>query len=555
MPQLFHIDSKAGQYEGELTRRQECLLTSAMNYHTLVQGGEALCYRVYIGASCQYPRLTDSSTVDGSLTQAVGLTPVCTVKTVAENGNCQGEGDENNSQIADCAVRYIRLPRDDGKVERSSQFSHPDVRMSVRFYGVLERSAPIMFDYVRELLRRYAEQRNSKVITRPSSHTNGMEEVQTVRDSEVSASKWHRPAVIIAMYWLQAGGAERWGMETIRLAIAQGLFPIVITDQESQQPWITNTICDSALILTLTQPEESSSSTDPLLSSLFERYDIRAILIHHNQWMYNRLWWVKRHFPEVHVVDSLHILEYVMQGGYPRQAVLHDGLIDLHHVISPQLEHWLLDRQNIDANKVIDAPLTDLTVDVRKLHYKKRMDARQLTVAFVGRMNRQKRPEAFVLLARKMNRAYPGHFRFILHGSGEMDGYVDKLIERHHLEDVVRHRGESTPVQNTYRDADVLVITSLNEGLTLTTMEAVCSGIPVLSAAVGSQSTLIPPQGLVPRLTASLIRNVGRILSDIDGDEAVRKSLWTAEQQLLYQFSEKESAERLFSRLLAEWSK
>lgn len=47
----------------------------------------------------------------------------------------------------------------------------------------------------------------------------------------------------------------------------------------------------------------------------------------------------------------------------------------------------------------------------------------------------------------------------------------------------------SIPVSRTYADADVLLVSSVNEGITLTTIEAISAGIPVLSANVGSQET------------------------------------------------------------------
>ena len=53
----------------------------------------------------------------------------------------------------------------------------------------------------------------------------------------------------------------------------------------------------------------------------------------------------------------------------------------------------------------------------------------------------------------------------------------------------------SVPVSRTYEDADVLLVSSVNEGITLTTIEAISDGVPVLSANVGSQETLVSPTG------------------------------------------------------------
>lgn len=152
------------------------------------------------------------------------------------------------------------------------------------------------------------------------------------------------------------------------------------------------------------------------------------MLIHHNQWMYDRLWWVKKYYPSTQVVDTLHILEYRWHGGFPVQAVRYDKFIDLHHVISPQLEDWMVRVQGIEASKVVDAPLAGLTAGNENLVFKRRREGAPFTVAFVGRMNRQKRPDAFVLLAERLGKTMPGVFRFILHGSGDIDGVIESLL-------------------------------------------------------------------------------------------------------------------------------
>lgn len=126
--------------------------------------------------------------------------------------------------------------------------------------------------------------------------------------------------------------------------------------------------------------------------------------------MYDNAWWVKTHFPQTRIVDSLHIVEYYFHGGFPKESVAHDEWIDLHHVISPQLEHWLINDHQIAPEKVVDAPLVGLTADAKTPSFKERDKTKPFTVAYIGRMVRQKRPEAFILAAKAVNAAYPGKF-------------------------------------------------------------------------------------------------------------------------------------------------
>lgn len=560
MQRPFGTDFDVGCATRMLTERQRRLLYSAIVYHALMGSGRPILCRVYIGESGQIPRLTDESTIDGSLTAGLGMEPLFSLFVVfSEGGKLLSHVVNEGSRLPaarDYDERFILLSPDDADRSASS-VATVGRRPLVRVYHQLETSAPVMFDYVRELLRCIADYRNNRPITRLdiSPGVNEVASTAIMPTPPVPVQVLPKPkAVIIAMYWLQPGGAERWGMETIRVARQQGLLPIVITDCDSQHPWITDAMCDEAMVLTLSSPIQSYAGTSPLLQALFERYDIKAVWVHHCQWMYDRLEWVKRHSPSTFVVDSLHILEYVMKGGYPRQAVLHDRWIDLHHVISPQLGHWLVDRQRISPSKVVNAPLIGLTSNAEKVRYRPLSHDGQMTVAFVGRMTRQKRPEAFVLLAEHVKAKGKGRFRFIMHGNGELDEFTDRFIRRHHVGDVVERRSDAMPVQATYADADVLVITSLNEGITLTTFESICAGIPVISADVGSQSTLIPEEGLLPRLSTAMVQHGTRTLIHLLESKLDRKALWQEEFHRLQDFATLESAKSLCERIFKQWS-
>lgn len=168
-------------------------------------------------------------------------------------------------------------------------------------------------------------------------------------------------------------------------------------------------------------------------------------------------------------------------------------------------------------------------------------------------MVRQKRPEAFILAAKAVNAAYPGKVRFIMQGNGDMDAFSDMMIKRYGLEEVIERRALDAPVAQTYRDADALLISSINEGITLTSIEAISAGVPVISANVGSQETLIPPKGLCRRMTSNFVHDAKSALSHILNNEEDRRKLWESELARLQKFSELESAEAYFKKMLKEW--
>jgi glycosyltransferase involved in cell wall biosynthesis len=78
-------------------------------------------------------------------------------------------------------------------------------------------------------------------------------------------------------------------------------------------------------------------------------------------------------------------------------------------------------------------------------------------------------------------------------------------------------------------DADVLVITSENEGLTLTSFEATAAGIPVISTDVGSQASVVADDLLCPRHTYPFVRSAAAHVRTMISSPEQRKR-WIEDQ-------------------------
>lgn len=561
MRHFFQVDEKDAAQIENLSKRMQRLVYGAVDYNSLIQPGRTLTYKLYMGEKWQYPRLTDTSTLSGDITEQMGLVPFMVFKATSVSRNQTDFSPHyfvGDDQILDHNVRHILLTPDDA-TDRDVELNHPVDSKAVKLYNTLESSVPTAFDVFRDAKRTIREHVGKKPIpmtmARSADNVNKAGKVQHpwVEVTPGRAPKGSPRAVVVAMHWFQAGGAERWALETVKLVRDAGFIPIVITDRDGHQPWIADPAFDDAILLPMTMPVQERPGDSPVLRALFEQFDIAGILIHHCQWMYDNAWWVKTHFPQTRIVDSLHIVEYYFHGGFPKESVAHDEWIDLHHVISPQLEHWLINDHQIAPEKVVDAPLVGLTADAKTPSFKERDKTKPFTVAYIGRMVRQKRPEAFILAAKAVNAAYPGKVRFIMQGNGDMDAFSDMMIKRYRLEEVIERRALDAPVAQTYRDADALLISSINEGITLTSIEAISAGVPVLSANVGSQETLIPPKGLCRRMTSNFVHDAKSALSHILNNEEDRRKLWESELARLQKFSELESAEAYFKKMLKEW--
>ncbi|SEO70786.1 glycosyltransferase [Trujillonella endophytica] len=485
-----------------LSPRESRLLQGALAYHTLVRPGQRVRLTVLRTDGPHPPSLTDQSTtriewpsdrtVVGTIEAQATGTPVSATAAVDVVVDLGGPPES-----------LMRLERPPGRVH--------EVRSAVR------ARIPVAFDVARQ---KRTDRLENRRLSRPIPRVGRS---QTRGTGSASGSP---RAVLFGLHWLELGGAEKWAAETVGMARDAGLVPIVLSDRPSGHPDIARPVFDDALVIPLSHPMTGEQESR-LLSDLFRRFDVRGVHVHHCTWLYNRLPWIRAHYPGTSLVDSLHVLEW-RTGGFVDIALRMSNVMDSHHVISPQLRDYLVDRQGLPREKVSLATLADLTVDPAgspAVAAAPRAPGAPLTVAFVGRFTQQKRPYLFLRLAARLHKRLGDRVRFVMHGDGELAAEVRADHARLGLAGVVELRGTGRPVADTLAEADVLVISSDNEGVTLTSFEADAHGVLVLSADVGSQASVVPEAMLVPRAPLAFLAAAERAVVQLCDDPGLAARL------------------------------
>ncbi len=119
--------------------------------------------------------------------------------------------------------------------------------------------------------------------------------------------------------------------------------------------------------------------------------------------------------------------------------------------------------------------------------------ANPLIVSAVGRIAPVKNYSHMLEIAESIPEKSRSRFHFRLYGSAtpdEMNALKD-LREEYHLEDSFFFMGNKTDMRAIYRETDILLLTSLNEGTPLSIIEAFSCGIPVIASAVGGVPDLL----------------------------------------------------------------
>lgn len=326
------------------------------------------------------------------------------------------------------------------------------------------------------------------------------------------ADTGERIPVLMVMHWLEVSGAERFAIELIRHLPKDKFAVYLITDVASDNPW-EHLVKDHA--------EEIFHLPDFLERNLFKSFyvhflesrKIKLVHINHAPEFYRSLAHIRRFNTKVKIMDSLYIIELPpIPGGYPDySARFAEPFIDMHHVACVQIKDFLSQRWHVPESKMT---LIYLNVDVDEfdpskiqagsMRQKYDIPDSACIVAFLGRFVEQKRPMVFVEAVDSILKKLPtdqqskNDIYFIMAGSGYLDEKVKERIKKLGLKDKIKLTGNISELKSFYRDIDLLVMPSANEGVALVTFESMAMETPLVFADVGAQSELLPAELLVP---------------------------------------------------------
>jgi sugar transferase (PEP-CTERM/EpsH1 system associated) len=149
--------------------------------------------------------------------------------------------------------------------------------------------------------------------------------------------------------------------------------------------------------------------------------------------------------------------------------------------------------------------------------------------------------------------------RLVMVGNGSLESAVRKRLEERGIAALTWLPGPRANVPELLRAADVYALTSLNEGISNTILEAMASGLPVIATNVGGNPELVSDQqtgALVPSGQADLL---ARAMTRYVEDTGLRRAHAQAARTLvLKEFTLERMVERylaLYDELLAGHSR
>lgn len=138
--------------------------------------------------------------------------------------------------------------------------------------------------------------------------------------------------------------------------------------------------------------------------------------------------------------------------------------------------------------------------------------------AYIGRVTKIKRPDRFLDVVREMHKRDCA-LEFFIAGDGEELDHCREMIIRESLP--VKILGWQLDIEKVLAAADVVILTSDNEGTPLSLIQAGMSGLPVVSTNVGSVSEVIL-DGITGFLTTLSTQEIGDAVEKLMNDKNLR---------------------------------
>lgn len=150
----------------------------------------------------------------------------------------------------------------------------------------------------------------------------------------------------------------------------------------------------------------------------------------------------------------------------------------------------------------------------------------RMQCAFIGRVTQIKRPDRFLDVVAEL-KSRGSQINFFIAGDGELLDFCRKRIKQEELP--VQVLGWQSNIEKVLSAADMVVLTSDNEGTPLSLIQAGMAGIPVVSTDVGSVSDVVL-DGVTGIVTTLDIQKIADALEKLSLDTDLHARLGAAAQ-------------------------
>ncbi len=302
--------------------------------------------------------------------------------------------------------------------------------------------------------------------------------------------------ILFILPWAIIGGADLFNYNLIHGLKEKGYEITVITTKKCDyelRPKLEKCVDEYFDLTTFLREKDWAGFIYYIINSR----KINLAFISNSYFGYYVLPWLKYHFKNIPFVDYIHAENWTLRnGGFPKDSNSVANYLDSTFTCTKHLKEVMFKimKRNIKNVKPIYIG-TDTEYYNPNLIYEGQAQLKEKykdkkVILFISRMVHYKRPIFAIRVLQEIIKERKDVV-LLLVGDGAALNDVRKYVKDNNLEEYVHIFAMQQEVRKFYNIADVTVVCSLREGLTLTTYESLSMGVPVVSADIGGQKELI----------------------------------------------------------------
>lgn len=296
--------------------------------------------------------------------------------------------------------------------------------------------------------------------------------------------------------WFVVGGVDKFQLDLIKNLNKDEYDITIVTTENSSNEWRQKAegYANEFFDLTSFLNKEYWAS---FLHYLIKSRGVDLVFVQNSLYAYHVLPWLKSMFPEIPFIDYVHVHEMKWRnGGYAKDSVNVSGIVDQTFTCTKFVKDIMindLDRNidNVDVAYIgVDEDFFNPDkVDVDKIENLSLFENKKVLL-FICRIVEEKRPLLMARIFKELNKTRDDTVLLVV-GDGPMLDWMKKEVQDNGLSEKVFFYGSKDDTRPYYKIADVTMIPSISEGLTITTYESLAMGTPVITADVGGQKELV----------------------------------------------------------------
>lgn len=308
--------------------------------------------------------------------------------------------------------------------------------------------------------------------------------------------KGEKKRILFLFPWTVVGGADIFNLNLIKALKDNGYEITIVTTEVrgyEQRQNFEKIVDEYFDLTTFLKREEWAGFLDYLLRTR----NIDIVFESNSFYGYYVIPWLKSRYPKTIFVDYLHAEDWSWRdGSYPRESVAISKFLDKTYTCTKHLKNLMFEKmsrkeENVDVVYIgTDEKYFDPSINfAEEEELRKKYEGRKV-ILFPTRIVYLKRPLFMVSIIKELVKTNKDIVCVVV-GDGPVLELMKEKVKEYELESFFDFVGLKLDLRVYYKLADVTIICSLTEGLTLTAYESLAMGAPVISSDVGGQKELI----------------------------------------------------------------